>query len=87
MNLSNYHSFEKKIKGIIKEIDPLIIRAFNPLIQGWIGTKIGKKMKKPVVISVHTNYDQQRELLKKKKKFFKFLKFSYTSKKIETCLN
>ena len=83
-NLSNYHTFEKKIEKVVSEIDPLIIRAYNPLIQGWLGTKIGNKLKKPVVISVHTNYNQQRELLKKEKKYFKFLKFLYTSKKIES---
>ena len=88
VNLANYHSFEKKIESILSEINPLIIRAFNPLVQGWLATKIGKKLNIPVVVSVHTNYNQQRELLKKEKKYFKFLKFSYSSKKIENyCLN
>ena len=87
VNLTNYHSFEKKIEKIISQINPQIIRAFNPLVQGWLATKIGKKNGIPVVISVHTNYNQQRELLKKERKYFKFLKLSYTSKKIETyCL-
>ena len=87
VNLTNYHSFEKKIEKIISQINPQIIRAFNPLVQGWLATKIGKKNGITVVISVHTNYNQQRELLKKERKYFKFLKLSYTSKKIETyCL-
>jgi len=87
VNLANYHSFEKKIENTISEIDPLIIRAFNPLVQGWLATKTGKKLNIPIVISVHTNYNQQRELLKNKKKYFKFIKLSYTSKKIENfCL-
>jgi len=86
-NLANYHSFEEKIENIISEINPLIIRAFNPLVQGWLATKIAKKKKIPVVVSVHTNYNQQRELLKKEKKYFKFIKLAYTSKKIENyCL-
>ena len=87
VNLANYHSFEEKIEKIISEINPQIIRAFNPLIQGWLATKIAKKNGIPVVISVHTNYNQQRELLKKKRKYLKFMKLSYTSKKIESyCL-
>lgn len=86
-NLANYHSFEEKIENIISEINPLIIRAFNPLVQGWLATKTGKKLDIPVVISVHTNYYQQRELLKKERKYLKFIKFLYTSKKIESyCL-
>ena len=83
VNLTNYHSFEKKIGEIILEINPQIIRAFNPLVQGWLATKIAKKNKIPIVISVHTNYDQQRELMKKERKYLKFMKLSYTSKKIE----
>jgi len=87
VNLVNYHSFEKKIEDVISEINPQIIRAFNPLVQGWLATKIAKKKKIPIVISVHTNYNQQRELLKKERKYFKFMKLSYTSKKIESyCL-
>ncbi len=86
-NLANYHSFEEKIERIISEINPSIIRSFNPLVQGWLATKVGKKLNIPVVISVHTNYNQQRELLKKEKRYFKFIKLSYTSKKIESyCL-
>ena len=87
VNLVNYHSFEKKIEKIILEIDPQMIRAFNPLVQGWLATKIAKKNKIPIVISVHTNYNQQRELLKKERKYLKFIKLLYTSKKIESyCL-
>ena len=87
VNLANYHSFEKIIENIITEINPQIIRAFNPLIQGWLATKIAKRKKIPVVISVHTNYNQQREFLKKERKYFQFIKLSYTSKKIENyCL-
>ncbi len=87
VNLTNYHSFEEKIEKIILEINPQIIRAFNPLVQGWLATKIAKKNKIPIVISVHTNYSQQRELLKKERKYLKFIKLLYTSKKIESyCL-
>ena len=87
VNLANYNSFEKIIENIITEINPQIIRAFNPLVQGLLATKIAKKKKIPVVVSVHTNYSQQRELLKKQRKYFKFIKLSYASKKIENyCL-
>lgn len=86
-NLTNYHSFEEKIGKIMSEINPQVIRAFNPLIQGWLATKIAKKRGIPIIISVHTNYDQQRTLLKKERKYLKFIKFLYTSKKIESfCL-
>lgn len=83
VNLSNYKSYEKKIFSLISEINPLLIRSFNPRIQGWLATKIGKKLKIPTVISLHTNYEQQIQLAKKQKRFLQFLKLKYSSKNLE----
>ena len=82
-NLSNYKSFEEDVIKIIDEIKPSIIRSFNPLIQGWLATKASKKLKIPHVVSLHTNYDQQRNFLKKEHKYFQFFKMTYASQKIE----
>jgi len=83
VNLSNYKKFQDKIFHVVNEINPSLIRAYNPLIQGWLATKIAKKLGIPVIISIHTNYDEQRNLLKKQKKIFKFFKLQFTAKKIE----
>jgi glycosyltransferase involved in cell wall biosynthesis len=83
VNLLNYKKFEGKILQIINDINPSLIRAYNPLIQGWLATKIARKLKIPVIVSVHTNFDEQRNLSKKERGLFTFLKLQYTAKRIE----
>lgn len=83
VNLTNYKSYEGKIMAKISEINPAIIRSFNPRIQGWLATKIGNKLNVPVIISLHTNYLQQTNLEKKQGNYFKFLKLKYLAKKLE----
>ena len=76
-NLSNYKKFEEPVQELIRRIDPLIIRSFNPRIQGWLAVKASKKLKIPIIVSLHTNYDERRDHLKKKMRFFSFLKSLY----------
>ena len=83
VNLSNYKSYEKKITNIISEINPMIIRSFNSRVQGWLATKSGKKLNIPVVVSLHTNPQQQKQLAKKQKNYLQYLKLFYSSQKIE----
>lgn len=83
VNLKNYKKFEPIVTELIKKIQPSLIRAFNPLVQGWLATIASKKLKIPLIISLHTNYDEQREFLKKKRNYFRYLKLLYTSKKLE----
>ena len=83
VNLKNYKSYEEKIMRKICDINPSIIRSFNPRIQGWLATKIGNKLGIPVIISLHTNYLQQTNLEKKRGNYFKFLKLKYLAKKLE----
>ena len=83
-NLSNYRKFESKIISLLNIIKPKIIRSYNPLIQGWLAVKAGENLHIPTVISLHTNYDQQRNFLKKSGKYFQYMKLLFTSKKIES---
>jgi len=39
VNLSNYKSFEQKIISLVSTINPSLIRAFNPRVQGWLAAK------------------------------------------------
>ena len=83
VNLSNYKSFEQKIISLVSTINPSLIRAFNPRVQGWLAAKASLKLNIPLVISLHTNYKQQMEQAKNTQKFFRYLKLKYASIKLE----
>ena len=83
VNLTNYKNFEKQVTALIQKIKPDVIRSFNPLLQGWLATNASTKLKIPLVISLHTNNEQQRQFAKNKAQYLKFLKLKYTSNKIE----
>ena len=83
VNLSNYKKIEPKLIEIVKEIKPDLIRSYNPLIQGWLAAQVAKKLKIPYVISLHTNYDQQRKLHKIQNSILQFIKSNYLWKKLE----
>lgn len=82
ITLLNMRTSKGRVLKIVKDIKPDIIRAYNPLIQGWLATYCSKKMGVPLVVSVHTHYDRWREMLKKKNKKA-YYKLSYTAKFIE----
>ena len=84
LNLMNYKTKLKHVKEIIQKINPDIIRSYNPLMQGWLAAKTAKEFKIPFIVSIHNNYDKDnRDLFLKSKRYFKFIKFWYTSKSIE----
>ena len=80
VNLKNYTKFEPKIVELVGKIKPNLIRAYNPLIQGWMASKCSKKLEIPYIISLHTNYDQQRKLDRNP---IQFLKKNYLWRKLE----
>ena len=77
INVKNRKKEIPKILKIVKDISPDIIRAYNPLVEGWSAAYVAKKLKIPFYVSLHTQYDHNRNLIKKKnlKKFF-VLKYS-----------
>ncbi len=84
VNLSNYKALEDKITTLVQGIKPSVIRSFNPLIQGWLATRIAKKLTIPIMVSLHTNYEQQRELARKEGKYLQYLKLKFTSRNLES---
>jgi glycosyltransferase involved in cell wall biosynthesis len=82
INLKDRGKFLEKILSLIKEINPDIIRAYNPLLEGWFAAQCSKKLGIPFFLSLHTQYDQNRKLVKKKN-LKKFLALKYTEKLIE----
>lgn len=79
-DLSNYKFFKQRVISLVSIINPTLIRAFNPRVQGWLAAKTALKLGVPLVISLHTNYDQQRDLVKRKRNFFHYLKLLYSTK-------
>mgnify|MGYP006083797307 CR=1 FL=1 len=81
INIKNKKKYLKEIIKLCKEINPDVIRAFNPLIEGWLAANCAKELEKPFLVSLHTQYDYNRKLSKKKLK--KYLALKYTEKFIE----
>lgn len=83
INLKNY---KKKLENVIKkvqEINPQVIRAYNPLIQGWLAAKCANNLKIPLVVSLHINYDKDKHTFSKDRGLIYFLKMRYVLNKIE----
>ena len=70
------------ILELVKKIKPDIIRAYNPLLEGWFAANCAKELKIPFYVSLHTQYDFNRKILKKQN-LKKFLALKYTEKFIE----
>jgi glycosyltransferase involved in cell wall biosynthesis len=81
INIKNRKKYLKKIIELCKEINPDVIRAYNPLIEGWLAANCAIELKKPFFVSLHTQYDYNRKLAKKNLK--KYLALKYTEKFIE----
>jgi len=82
INIKNKNKHKQKVLDIVKEINPDVIRAFNPRIEGWLGAYCSKNLKIPFFLSLHTQHDQKRKLMKKKN-YRKFILLKYFEKFIE----
>ena len=81
INIKNRKKHLNKIIQLCKEINPDVIRTFNPFIEGWLAANCAKELKKPFFVSLHTQYDHNRKLAKTNLK--KYLALKYTEKFIE----
>lgn len=82
INLKNRKRRIKDIVELVKKINPDIIRAYNPLVEGWFAAKCAKELKIPFFLSLHTQFDYNRKIIKKTN-LKKFLALKYTEKFIE----
>jgi len=71
-----------RIANLVKDINPDIIRAYNPRIEGWFAASSSEKLKIPFYLSLHTQYDYRRKLALKSD-FKKFVALKYSEKFIE----
>jgi len=82
INIKNRKKYLKEIIELCRKINPDIIRAFNPYVEGWLAANCAQKLDKPFFVSLHTQYDYNRKLVKKKN-LKKFLALKYLEKFIE----
>jgi len=82
INIKNRKKHFGRILEIVKEIQPNVIRAYNPFIEGWLAAKCAKELEIPFLLSLHTQYDYNRKIMKKTD-LKKYLVLKYTEKFIE----
>lgn len=82
ISIKNRSKNLERIEKLVRQINPDVIRAYNSLLQGWFAAKCATILKKPFLLSLHTQYDHRRKLLKKTN-FKKYLSLKYTEKFIE----
>ena len=71
-----------RIISLVRKINPHVIRAYNPRLEGWYAATCSDKLKIPFFLSLHTQYDYRRKLAKKLN-IKKFFGLKYTEKFIE----
>ncbi len=83
--LLNIKSKKEDAIKLISTIQPDVIRAYNPLLQGWLAVETGRKLSIPVVISLMGDYDRDlRHFAKKNKNIKSYLKLLYTKRFLES---
>ena len=82
ISLKNRKNYLEQILSLVNKINPDVIRAYNPRLEGWFAAKCSDKLKIPFFISLHTQYDHRRKLAKKSN-IKKYFALKYTEKFIE----
>ncbi|MFX0202267.1 MAG: glycosyltransferase [Candidatus Hodarchaeota archaeon] len=75
--------WKKVILQKVSEIGPQIIRAYNPILAGFLGVSVGKELGIPTVISLHTNYVDIRYHLWRQREYLRWTKYFLTSRTFE----
>lgn len=84
VNLINKNSKKNDVINLIRKIKPNVLRAYNPLLQGWMASQVKKELGIPLVISLHGDYNRDRRYFARKNKDYKtYLKLLYTKRTLE----
>lgn len=79
VDLANLHSKKKQILKLVRDIKPAIIRSYNPLIQGWLGSYCSRELQVPLVVSLHSHYDTDLAQSRlRRKKYSSYVKLMLT---------
>ncbi len=71
-----------KIFSLVREINPDVIRAYNPLLEGWFAAKCSQELGIPLFVSLHIQYDVLRKLYRKTN-LKRYLALKYTERFVE----
>jgi glycosyltransferase involved in cell wall biosynthesis len=82
-SIINRHKKLKEILQLVNSINPDVIRTFNSLLPGWFAANCSKNLKIPLFVSLHTQYDYSRKIIKGKN-FKKYLALKFSEKFIES---
>lgn len=82
INLRNRSNFLQKIISLVQKIGPDVIRSYNPFLAGWFAAKCSKQLGIPFFLSLHTQYDYNRNLARKNN-LKKFFALKYTERFVE----
>ena len=66
LNTLNLQKKKHDALRLVKKIDPDVIRAYNSKLEGWIAAYCSKSIHKPLFVSIHSQYDGYRKLMKSK---------------------
>ncbi|MEM5782613.1 MAG: glycosyltransferase family 4 protein [Candidatus Aenigmatarchaeota archaeon] len=80
--LFGFFFYRTKVLRLVKKIKPDVIRAYDPLVQGYLAVYCGKKLKIPTVISIHVDQDEERRF--KKFGLFEAIKNYFSRKFVES---
>lgn len=61
INVFSFFSVKRKITGLIEKIKPDVLRAYDPSLRGYLLVKLAKKFDIPAVISIHTDFNEDRK--------------------------
>ena len=82
LNTFNLKKQKNKVLDLVTKINPDIIRAYNSKLEGWVAAYCSTSIDKPLFVSIHSQYDGYRKLVKSKD-FKKYLVLKYSRKVIE----
>lgn len=84
VTLLNKNKKKKEIIDIVKKINPDVIRAYNPLLQGWMAAQVKQELHLPLVISLHGDYNRDLRYQAMKKHDYKgYLKLQLSKHTLE----
>ena len=82
IGIKNRKNYVNKVSELVNKINPDVIRAYNPHIEGWLAASCANKLNIPFYLSLHTQYDFNRKIAKKTN-LKKYFALKYTEKFIE----
>ena len=72
-------SILRRVRALAQDIDPQVIRAYDPLVRGWLAVRCARNLGIPSVISVHNHFDDVRRVYREDKEALKAARIGLAS--------